>query len=288
VIIGGPSAEALRPNIVPHHEWESQPPLGYAADAMRRNLLPGDSTLFKDFELKVIDMHGDSALFSLRRDSLSALVSALEGAAFSWNGYRVAVLAINTGGGLGAGLAELEIATMASLPEDLANSDSAGGAEQRLRIPHEIRKVTLHHSGSPEPLRREDDPVGKLRGLQAWGQSDRNWWDVPYHFLIDLDGRIYEGRDYRYMGETNTDYNPRGHLLISVIGNYHLQEVTPAQVEAITDLMAWAAAKFGVPAGEIYGHSDWADTSCPGRHLQKYLDDGTFVRGVRERLLARD
>jgi hypothetical protein len=37
---------------------------------------------------------------------------------------------------------------------------------------------------------------------------------------MDLDGGIYEGRDYHYMGETNTSYDPGGHFLISIIGNY--------------------------------------------------------------------
>ncbi len=282
--IAGPSSASLRPSIIPHSEWEAHPPVGYAADALRRNIAPGDSLAFHDLVLRLVSMQADTAVFSLSAGGHTAERAVADGAAFIWSGYRVAVPALNTAGGLGAGLAELELATVSSLPEPLAASPVAGGASQRLRVPHEIRYVTLHHSGSPEPLAPEDDPVEKLRGLQAWGQRDRNWWDVPYHFLIDLEGRVYEGRDYRFMGETNTTYDPSGHLLISAIGNYNQQDATPAQIEAITDLMAWASARFGVPPSEIYGHGDWADTSCPGRHLQQYLDDGTFVEGVRRRL----
>jgi hypothetical protein len=229
-------------------------------------------------------MQGDSGRFALRAGDIRADTTLKDGAAIGWNGYRLAALALNTGEGLGSGLAELEVATLTSIPASIAESDSAGGAGQRLRIPHTISRITLHHEGSSEPLGPEDDPVEKLRGLQAWGQSDRNWWDVPYHYLIDLEGRIYQGRDHRYMGETNTTYDPRGHLLISVLGNYNRQEATPAQIEAITDVMAWAVAEFGVPVSEIYGHGDWAETSCPGRNLRKFLDDGTFERGVLERL----
>ena len=128
------------------------------------------------------------------------------------------------------------------------------------------------------------DFIAKLRGLQSWGASARNWWDVPYHFLIDLQGRVYEGRDWRYMGETNTTYDPSGHFLISVIGNYARQEPTPAQIEAIADLMAWAVDRFDLPLDRIGGHYDYAQTSCPGTHLRKYLEDGTFRRKVAERL----
>jgi hypothetical protein len=102
----------------------------------------------------------------------------------------------------------------------------------RLRVPQKITSITLHHEGSARPLLPGDDPVQQLRALQAWGERDRNWWDVPYHYLIDLDGNIYEGRDWHYMGETNTTYDPSGHFLISIIGNYNLQEPTQKQLNA--------------------------------------------------------
>ena len=273
-----------KPPIIPHEEWESQPPVGHRADGTRRNLAPGDSLVFRELVIRLDDMRADTAYFTFRQNAVEEERAISGGDAIAWNGYRVALLAANTGEGLGAGLAELEVATLESLPVELVHSPVAGGATQRLRIPHDIRQITLHHIGSPEPLMPDDDPAEKLQGLQSWGQAERNWWDVPYHFLIDLDGRIYEGRDYRYMGETNTSYDPRGHLLISVIGNYNRQEATPEQIDAITDLMAWATVEFGVSPDAISGHSDWAKTNCPGRHLQKYLDDGTFVDGVRQRL----
>jgi hypothetical protein len=154
----------------------------------------------------------------------------------------------------------------------------------RLRIQHHITHVTLHHTGDATPLLPSEDPVRRLRGLQSWGASDRNWWDVPYHFLLDTQGRIFEGRDYHYMGETNTTYDPGGHFLISAIGNYERQEATPETLAAIADLMAWALKEFNVPLDRIGGHYNYAKTGCPGRHLRKYLEDGTLRRMVAERL----
>jgi hypothetical protein len=290
-----PAAPPLPP-IVPHAAWHERPPLGHAADATRRNVAAGASLTFHDLDVGVLATARDSApgrppgdvvRLRLSRGDAREERTAREGAAFDWQGFRVAVVAIPGPGELGAGLVALEVATLASLPPAVARSDSAGGAALRLRIPHRITHVTLHHTGSAEPLRPEDDPRAKLRGLQAWGAADRNWWDVPYHFLIDLEGRVYEGRDWRYMGETNTTYDPRGHLLISVIGNYARQEATPAQLDAIADLMAWALARFDLPPTRIGGHYDHAETSCPGPHLRKHLEDGPLHRMVRERLGAR-
>jgi hypothetical protein len=285
--------EITPPAIIPHADWETSPPVGHAADATRRNLRAGDRLEFRDMSITVsatgvdstsADSPVDVAVIRLSRGAATNDRNVQEGAAFNWEGYHVAIVAVYGPGELGAGLTAVEVATVASLPPEVSGSTTAGGADLRLRIPHRITHVTLHHTGSVEPLRPADDPAQKLRGLQSWGASDRNWWDVPYHYLIDLDGRIYEGRDWRYMGETNTTYDPSGHFLISVIGNYERQESTPEQLEAIADLMAWAVARFDVPLDGIGGHYDYAGTTCPGEHLRKYLEDGTFRRMVEARL----
>lgn len=286
------AAAPPRPPIVPHAQWAATPPLGHAADAARRNKRAGDSLALKDLTVTVlgtsIDSTGakpvDVVRLRLAEGSAREERTAREGSAFNWRGYHVAVVAIYGPGELGAGLVALEAATIASLPPHVAASDSAGGAAMRLRIPHRITHVTLHHTGDAQPLRPTDDPAAKLRALQAWGARDRNWWDVPYHYLLDLNGRVFEGRDWRYMGETNTAYDPGGHFLISIIGNYERQEPTPAQLHAIADLMAWAIREFDLPLDRIGGHYDYAETGCPGQHLRKHLEDGSLRRMVSERL----
>jgi len=196
----------------------------------------------------------------------------------------VAIVAIYGPGELGAGLVALEVATLASVPPEVASSLVAGGAALRLRIPHRITHVTLHHTGDSRPLGPTDDPVARLRGLQSWGAAERNWWDVPYHYLLDLEGDVHEGRDWHFMGETNTTYDPSGHFLISMIGNYDQQEPTPAQLAAIADMMAYALRSFNLPLEKIGGHYHYAETGCPGKYLRRYLEDGTLRRMVAERL----
>jgi len=290
---GARSGSAVpKPVIIPHSEWEATPPLGHAADAARRNKRAGDSLAFHDIKVSVLSVAVDSTgtepvdIVRLRLDLGHTTEEriAREGSAFNWGGYHIAVVAIYGQGELGAGLVALEVATLASLPPAIRNSEIAGGADMRLRIPHKITNVTLHHTGDSRPLLHADSAVFRLRGIQRWGASDRNWWDVPYHFLLGLRGEIFEGRDYRFMGETNTAYDPGGHFLISVIGNYQVQEPTQAQLNSIADLMAWALDEFDLPLEKIGGHYNYADTGCPGQHLRKYLEDGTFRRMVAERL----
>ena len=60
-------------------------------------------------------------------------------------------------------------------------------AESRKHVPRFIR---IHHAGVL--WKAGDDPVKKLAALQAWGQREKGWPDLPYHYLIAPDGRIFE------------------------------------------------------------------------------------------------
>jgi hypothetical protein len=272
--------------------WRAEPPLGYTGDGVRRNLPYLGRLVFRDLVITAFAMSVDSSAaepvnaveLRLAHGDVSDTRTVAAGSAFNWEGYHIAVVAVYGPGELGAGLTAIEVATVASLPSHIASATTAGGADMRLRVPHTITHVTLHHTGSAEPLRTGDDPVQRLRALQAWGARERNWWDLPYHYLIDLDGNVYEGRNWRYMGETNTTYNPAGHFLISVIGNYEIQQPRPAQLEAIAEMMAWAIQRFDLPLDRIGGHYDYAMTSCPGQHLRRYLEDGSLRRRVEARL----
>jgi hypothetical protein len=148
---------------------------------------------------------------------------------------------------------------------------------------HEIIWVTLHHSG--EEFTREKDPRETLRKLQNWSRSDRNWIDIPYHYLIDLDGNIYQGRDIRYPGDTNTNYDPTGHGLICLLGNYEIAEPNEQQLEAIVAMMASLCNEYNIDPATIRSHRDYVDyTVCPGENLYSYLSSGYFTEKIAARL----
>ena len=286
------TSDVLKLEIHRHSAWSKIPIKGVDADGMRMNMAPGDSLPFRDMSLTVTEMlaahandQRDSVTITLRQGGTTETRTLNEGAAFNWKGYHVAIVAIYTKPGeLGHGSTVVEVATVESLPKEVAQSDKANGPEFRIRVKHNIDKLTLHHSATSHSL--ETDLKEKLRSMQVWGEKDRNWFDVPYHFFIDLDGSIYEARDFHYMGDTNTRYDPRGHFLINCYGNYSKMEPNKLQLEAIAKLMAWAAAEYHIEPLKIYGHSDLAGTSCPGENLYKYIKDGTFQRMV-EGILAK-
>ena len=148
---------------------------------------------------------------------------------------------------------------------------------------HTVTRITLHHQGVAFP--RGSDPVQYLRNLQSWSRKTRNWPDIPYHYVVDLDGNIYQGRDLRFAGDTNTEYDPAGHALIEVLGNYEVAEPNHAQLDSIVGLMTLLAAKYAIRPESIRGHKDFSvETRCPGKNLYHYLENGYFRERVSKNL----
>ncbi len=147
---------------------------------------------------------------------------------------------------------------------------------------HTINRITIHHGGEDFPA--DKDVLDYLPKFQIWCRDEKPWIDIPYHFIIDLKGSIYEARPINLPGETNTTYDPSGHALMCVLGNYENQIISKDQLNAVIGLTAFLAKRFSVPADSIRGHKDYAETLCPGKDLYRYLQDGTIVNAVREKL----
>jgi hypothetical protein len=145
---------------------------------------------------------------------------------------------------------------------------------------HTIRRLTVHHSGIALTDNRQ--APARFRSHQASHQA-RGWPDIAYHYLIDRHGNIYKGRYHWAKGDTATDYDPRGHLLVMCEGNFGEQRPSRAQVRALVDVLAWACREFDVRPSRIRGHRYYAHTACPGSRLQSLLG-GTIQDRVRTRL----
>lgn len=152
-------------------------------------------------------------------------------------------------------------------------------------VRHRISKLTVHHSGVRFTNSRK--APARMTIMQGFHQGPaKGFADVAYHFVIDPDGNIYEGRPTWAAGETKTDYDPRTHLLVCVLGNYEEQPFEQVQLAALVDLLAWAAGEFDVAPATIEGHRDHAHTDCPGKSIHKLILDGTIRRRVGELLAA--
>ncbi|MDQ4142459.1 MAG: peptidoglycan recognition protein family protein [Actinomycetota bacterium] len=146
---------------------------------------------------------------------------------------------------------------------------------------HRIERLTIHHSGA-EFYRNREAPE-RFRSMQA-GHQAQGWPDIAYHVLVDRHGNVYRARPTWAKGNTNTNYNPAGHLLVMCIGNFEVQDLPRPQLRAAINVLAWASVRFDVRPRRIGGHRDYASTACPGDALYRYIANGTIERRVRRRL----
>ena len=143
---------------------------------------------------------------------------------------------------------------------------------------HTIQRLTIHHTGTNQSAQRTIEQ--KLQGLQLFSQRDDSlasgrrkpaWADVPYHFYVAVDGSVGEARDWRYAGDTNTEYDPAGHLLVVVEGNFNRDTLTTAQRTTLDAIIPAMARRFAIPPEKLASHRDFAETECPGANLYAEL-----------------
>lgn len=158
------------------------------------------------------------------------------------------------------------------------------------------RRIVVHHAGVV--WHPHDDPYQKLRNLQAWGQREKNWPDLPYHYLITPDGRIFAGRDQAYRPESNTNYPLDGVINVQVFGDYEQQILSLPALESLVELLVELCRQHSIHPSTIVGHRQAApgQTTCPGQDLDRYVRGplrdwvraGLDQQTVPVRLLPRD
>jgi len=154
-----------------------------------------------------------------------------------------------------------------------------GGFEQ---IPD---RMTLHHSA----VNFDDNRTitARLRQHQHYHQDDHGWIDIAYHVAVDRKGNLFALRPTNLVGNTATDYDPTGHFLVLVEGNFDEQAVTEEQLNGAAVAFAWAAQKWGITSNTLMGHRDVpAATSCPGASLEAHISSGDLKKRVDDLLVA--
>ena len=150
--------------------------------------------------------------------------------------------------------------------------------------------IVVHHTATPnDPL--TSDWAARVRSIWGFHAITRDWGDIGYHFLIDPNGVIYEGR---YKGVRPNDgtvidgahvlgYN-RATIGISMMGTFSGVAPTTSAQNALTSLLAWLMTSYeitpdttayyahkNVTLNTIVGHRDIGSTTCPGDVLYGLL-----------------
>lgn len=113
------------------------------------------------------------------------------------------------------------------------------------------------------------------RSIQDFHMDGNGWSDIGYNFLVDVQGRVYEGRGWLTVGAHAPDHNSSG-IGVCMIGRNG--DATPAALRSIRAVYDEAVRRKGGGLKKL-GHRDVYSTSCPGDELYAWVRAGMPAPG---------
>lgn len=148
-----------------------------------------------------------------------------------------------------------------------------------LQYSNTVRLLVVHHSalivqGDPRP------PVERVRALYKYHARSRGWGDIGYHFIVDENGQVYEGRQGgKSVVGAHAYCNNTGTIGIVLLGNFELEVPSQAQARGLQHLLDSLARQYDLDVHRsiqfhgrtfdtpIVAHRDLLPTLCPGFSL---------------------
>lgn len=135
-----------------------------------------------------------------------------------------------------------------------------------------IYRITVHHdaiySGS---INSQSDAARRMESVRQ-SHVKQGWADIGYHYVIDPEGRVWEGRPISWQGAHVQDNNP-GNVGIMVMGNFDQQHPSSQALSTLDGFVSQQMRRYGVPMSRVYTHQEIRPTACPGRNLQRYMQE---------------
>ena len=127
----------------------------------------------------------------------------------------------------------------------------------------ELNKIIIHCSATPEGRDVKADEI------KQW-HKDRGWSDIGYHFVIELDGTIRDGRPVERSGAHAKGHNKDSIGICYVGGTDENGEAkdtrTEEQISNLLDLVLDLRQTYGELS--VHGHNEFSSKECPSFDVQ--------------------
>ena len=129
-----------------------------------------------------------------------------------------------------------------------------------------IDKIILHCAATPEG--RDI----KMETIKSWHVKGNGWSDIGYHYVIELDGTIKEGRPMHRSGAHTKGHNATGSIGVCYIGGVDKNKKpkdtrTNAQRTAMDELIADLMKEH--KGASVHGHNEFSAKACPSFDVSK-------------------
>lgn len=153
-----------------------------------------------------------------------------------------------------------------------------------------INTVVIHCTATRPNWWAGKSAKQKTNEIRRWHVEDRGWSDIGYHYLIDRDGTVTEGRSLDRTGAHAKGHN-KGSVGISLFGGHggnvadkFEDNFTEDQNRALRDLID--KLKSDHPITKIIGHNEVANKACPTFVVSDWLHSASPVRAEQKPMVA--
>ena len=128
-----------------------------------------------------------------------------------------------------------------------------------------IHSIYVHHSASSRDNTTRDM-------ISSWHTDGNGWSDIGYHYVIEGDGQIKEGRPVYIIGAHVRGNNSKT-VGVCLTGNFEVEEPSNQQLTSLWRLLDGLLTNFGLTRTDVYAHREdrQANTKCCGENLFEHL-----------------
>lgn len=142
----------------------------------------------------------------------------------------------------------------------------------------QISEIIVHCAATRPDWMQSQPLIAKVREIDSWHRG-RGWSGIGYHYIIDRDGKVSDGRPLEMTGAHVKGRNT-GTIGICLIGGHgsaetdrFLDNYTPEQDTALRRLIADLRRK--IPSiSTVSGHNQYAAKACPGFYVPDWYAAG--------------
>jgi len=136
-------------------------------------------------------------------------------------------------------------------------------------------RITIHHSAKESDggseLHSDGDVAEVIKKIQTFHVRERGWGDIGYHFLIDSNGSVWQGRALDWQGAHASGANNIGNIGICLLGDYRSSAPNPASLVALERLVDGLSERHHIARNKVFGHMKFSKTECPGSALMAWI-----------------